>query len=391
MVRARTPTKLIRKRGAIFVQDKKDDGKFTGDRLACNDVSNKNDKKPLGGVRVSLVKPQQKTTKGKNGDIKCLPKVSKKSRKKKKNEEDDEMIATSSDPSCSGASSGLDCLCDAVELELSGRTGDHKENTDMTHHDDATTPRKDIITDKNDNEKENNNEFLVQNTKTHPDSNDINRTQLLSTENKREREQQRPFKFEPTKPSAFQAITIKEEKKPKQARNAKNQRLEITAQQREDILSQIRLIQHNIWIWEQKFGRSHPEIGRMYLNLARLYSTIDLLQQATFCLTRSWETFRANLNASHSPLSCINAYRAIFKNIKGYVSGEIEKQMEEMEEMVVAVLKAASTNTDIRSSPPIASTLCTPTTKDMKPNNRHFPTTVVPNRTPPVPVSQPVF
>ena len=63
---------------------------------------------------------------------------------------------------------------------------------------------------------------------------------------------------------------------------------------------------------------------------------------ASYCLTQSWESFRANFSVSRSPLSCIEAYKAIFKTVKGYIDGDVLKQMNSMEVAVASARKAAS-------------------------------------------------
>ena len=127
-----------------------------------------------------------------------------------------------------------------------------------------------------------------------------------------------------------------------------HERRRLAPQEQVHVFWQIQRLQCVIATMEQKYGKGFPEVGRMYLNLARLFSSVSRPQQAGYCLTRSWDTFKANFSVSRSPLSCIGAYRSIFEDIRGGVDPEVERQMASMESMVGAVRRASAAATDMR-------------------------------------------
>lgn len=121
-----------------------------------------------------------------------------------------------------------------------------------------------------------------------------------------------------------------------------------TAQEQLQALWQIQRLQCTIAAAEHKYGKGFPEVGRMYLSLARLFSSVSRREQALFCLTRSWETFKANFSVSRSPLSCISAYRSIFEEINGGPDPVVDRQMASMEAMVGAVRRATAVASDMK-------------------------------------------
>ena len=274
----------------------------------------------------------------------------------------------------SGQSSGLDCLCNAVEIELSGAKGD-SDLIDDNSPDNATTQHKVTISESDktnmsnkENRAESEERSALSRRKKSSNTDEVvtsprapayrrfQENSSKTTLQKKSRalaagQNKSPLGMRKNGSSAFEAVLPKysatashpittvpdTDKTRNTAVEAGNSSVD-----RQKMIWQIRQQQLLVASLEQKYGKTFPEVGRIFLSLARLFSTIDMSKEACFCLSRSWEAFRANFSVSRSPLSCIGAYRAIFKNIKGFIDDEVEKEMEYMERTVDAMRKAAA-------------------------------------------------
>lgn len=280
----------------------------------------------------------------------------------------DAVSDSSRDSRQSSGSEGLDCLCNAVQLELSNGGDDTMEHDNLEENE-ATTPRKDIdarvlmtsdiLTPERGQDIAERPRVPTAMTTTVGAMNvagalDVQLRQQLSLQTTTTtapaaaeaattttglRGNNNPG----TAGSAFEAVAPRAQTDVQTtATVAGTVGGVMTQHQRQELILQVQREQYMIIMLEQKYGKNFPEVGRRNLSLSRLLSSLGEAQMASYCLTQSWESFRANFSVSRSPLSCIEAYKAIFKTVKGYIDGDVQKQMNSMEVAVAAARKAAA-------------------------------------------------
>lgn len=311
----------------------------------------------------------------------------------------DDASDVSRDSRQSSGSEGLDCLCDAVRLELSNGGHDDMEHDDLDENH-ATTPRKDIAdvtreartgqegtTGSGDVTFRRPQTQLPAATSTAAtgrdahvaESLDLHLCQSLSLQTTSTPTMTTPAQvpavartnsarapsssgagsaFEVVAPrtqadgkaTAARALSMPPASSGKATATARATTAAVspasgdtlTSKQRQELILQVQREQCMITALEQKYGKVFPEVGRRNLGLARLLSSLGELRMAHYCLRRSWDAFRTNFCVSRSPLSCIQAYKALFESIRGSVDAEVLKQMHSMETAVEAARRATT-------------------------------------------------